>query len=663
MTYDWEKHKETLRDLYKSRKTYHEIREYMILNHGFKASINAYKEVLKKQWGWDKYIRGTVSGHNIVKRKSRPKRQTLELGQNSVPGGLREDPQPSFQGQHNGEQENTSSSSQPFRNTAGTQAARNTESPPLGPGGMIDVRKWPYIEGSPQWWREGKTVPYNGHVGSIWNDLGCFLLSPISSGTVCNCSIFFSSPWHRFRYFSFPEKLRLLKTFSIMSCMGEYHRNLYGEDMLRVLYTVLGTIEVYYGQYSVDTDSFGKGMRWSLDLIRRTQRRVERMGQLVLRYPARYPLDIIRLGHLSLTLVLPTLTFIFRGEEFIVLIEKTASLFWCMLRVVGEGWRSSLRQQALEGGIGGHDHLNSLLDEIGQPQGGSFALHWDRYISLVLQTHLELYENQRTDELRQSQTAFNLRQLGTEILSGQVPFGKLHLLVETSAHLFGLGTGQSPSCSISLDAFVKLWPKDLQLEEPQSNPLELKIPLRRSPGGKPGARALGTTKFAETTKLLAGSCQKRGDPQIAVDIYYVFHRILMYIDMDSYIYALQTGSTNTILSSISMLLIEGNMRVEEIGFWETNFGILTRLYTRNRWFHEFSQHETRRDFITAFSILFKLSIQDPRINRHQENNNRLRKRLTEIWDTTVPEIPWPWDHESSLGLNHHNFLGPNDLGL
>ncbi|EGX47126.1 hypothetical protein AOL_s00097g172 [Orbilia oligospora ATCC 24927] len=618
--------------------------------------------MLKKQWGWDKYIRGTVAGHNIVKRKSRPKRQTLELGQNSVPGRLREDPLPSFQGQHNGGQENTSSSSQPFQNMADTQAARNTESPPLESNDIIDERTWPYIEGSPQWWREGKIDPYDGHVTSRWNYLGCFLLSPTSSGTVCNCPNF-SSPWNRFRYFSLPEKLRLLKTFSIMSCMGEYHRTGYGKDMLRVLYTVLGTIEVYYGQYSVDTDSFGKGMRWSLDLIRRTQRRVERMGQLVLRYPARYPLDIIRLGHLSLTLVLPTLTFIFRGEEFIALIEKTASLFWCMLRVVGEGWRSSLRQQALEGGIGGHDHLNSLLDEIGQPQGGSFALHWDRYISLVLQTNLGLYENQRTDELRQSQTAFNLRQLGTEILSGQVPFGKLHLLVETSAHLFELGTGQSPSCSISLDAFVKLWPKDLQLEEPQSNPLELKIPLRRSPGGKPGARALVTTKFAETTKLLAGSCQKRGDPQIAVDIYYVFHRILVDVDTDLYIYALQTGPTSTILSSISMLLIEGNMRGEEVGFWGTHFDIVMGLHSPTWWFRGFSQRETKRDFITAFSILFKLSTQDPRINRHQEDNNRLRKRLTETWDCRVLEIPWPWYHESSLGLNHHNFLSPNDLVL
>ncbi|KAF3114374.1 hypothetical protein TWF706_008303 [Orbilia oligospora] len=656
MTYDWEKHKATLHNLYRSRKTYHEIREYMILNHGFKASINAYKEMLKKQWGWDKYIRGTVAGHNIVKRKSRLKRQTLELGQNSVPRELREDPLPSLQGQHNGEQENTSSSSQPFRNTAGTQAARNTESPPLEPDDIIDERTWSYIEGSPRWWREGKTVPYNGHVGSMWNNLGCFLHSSTSSGTVCNFPNF-SSPWNRFRYFSLPEKLRLLKTFSITSVLEVGHRIRYGEDMMRILYTVLGIIEVYYGQYNVDTDSFGEGMRWSWDLIRRVQRRVERMGQLVLRYPARNLLDIIRLGHLSLTLVLPTLEFIFRGEEFTALVEKTASLFWCMLRVVGEGWGLSLRQQALEGGIGGHEHLNSPLDEIGQPQDGSFALHWDRFISLVLQIKIGPYGNQRTNELRQSQTAFNLRQLGTEILSGQVPFGQLHLLVKTGAHLFELGTGRSNRCSISLDAFVKPWPKDLQLEGPQSNPLELEMPLQRSPGGKPGALALVTTKFAETTKLLADNCQKRGNPQIAVDIYYVFYRILIYVDTDSYIYALQTEPTSTILSSISMLLIEGNMRGEEIGFWETHFDSLMRLYSLNWQLRGFSQRETKINFITAFLKPLKLSIQDPRINRHQEDKNRLRKRLTEIWYTTLPEILWP------LGLNDHNFLGPNDLGL
>ncbi|KAF3207343.1 hypothetical protein TWF679_008410 [Orbilia oligospora] len=656
MTYDWEKHKETLHNLYRSRKTYHEIREYMILNHGFKASINAYKEMLKKQWGWDKYIRGTVAGHTVVKRKSRPKRQILELDQNSIPRESREDPLPSLQGQHNGEQENMSFSSQPFQNTAGTQAAWNTESPPLGSNNIIDERTWPYIEGSPNWWRDGKMHIYIH--GSMWNEnLGCFLQSSTSSGSVCNCPNF-SSPWDRFRYFSLPEKLRLLKSFSIISVLGFPGRHEYGRDMICVLYAILGIIEAYYGRYSVDTESSGKRMRWDRDLVASVRRRVKQMDRLVLKHPARNPLDIIRLGHLSLTLILPIIAFTSFGDG--PLIERIASLLWRILYVGGKEWGASLRKRALEGCIEGHEHLDSPIDEIGQLQDGSFALLWERLIFLALRTKLGLYDNQGTDELRQIQTAFDLRRLGTKIISGQVPFGQLHLLVGAGAHLFELGTGRDNRCSISLDAFVKLWPKDLQLEEPQSSPLGLKIPLRSSPGDKPGAQALATTKFAETTKLLADNCQKRGDTQTALDTYYIFHRILVSVNTDSYIYALQTESTSTILSSISMLLLERNMRGDEVGFWETQFGILEGLSRRLPFL--FRKNEAKSDFITLFSILFKLSTQDPRINRHQEDNNRLRKRLAEIWDTVL-EIPWPWDHESSLGLNHHNFLGPDDLGL
>ncbi|KAF3161343.1 hypothetical protein TWF788_002550 [Orbilia oligospora] len=634
MTYDWEKHKETLHNLYRSRKTYHEIREYMILNHGFKASINAYKEMLKSNGDGISIV---VAGNTIVKRKSRSKRQMLELNQKNIPRELREDSLSRFQGQHNGEQENTSSSSQLSRNTADTRAARNTESQPLESNDIVDERTWPYIEGSPQWWREGNIHPYS--YGSIWdNNLGCFLRSSTSSGSVCNCPNF-SSPWDCFRYFSLPEKLRLLKSLNIISVLGFPDRYEYGRDMICVLYTILGIIEVYYGEYSVDTESFGKGTRWSWDLVVRVQRRVEQMGQLVLKHPARNPLDIIRLGHLSLTLILPIVAFTPLGEGLRALIERIASLLWRILYVGGKEWGASLRKRALEGCIEGHEHRDSPLDEIGQPQDGSFALHWDRFMSLVLQTNLGPYENQKIDELRQSQTAFNLRQLVTEILPEQVPFGKLHLL----AHLFELGTGRSTRCSISSDAFVKLWPKDLQLEEPQSNPLELKIPLRNSPDGKPGVQALVITKLAKTAKLLADSCQKRGDTQIAVDTYYIFHRILIYADTDSYIYALQTEPTSTILSSISMLLIERDMRCEEVGFWETHFEILETLSRPLPFL--FRESEAQSDFITAFSILFKLSTQDPRINRHQEDNNRLRKRLTKIWDSTIPETPWPWGHE------------------
>ncbi|KAF3224203.1 hypothetical protein TWF106_004404 [Orbilia oligospora] len=647
MTYDWEKHKETLRDLHKSGNTYHEIRDYMILNHGFKASINAYKEMLKKQWGWDKYIRGTVAGHNVVKRKSRPKRQMLELDQNTIPPPreLREDPLPSLQGQHNGEQENTSSSSQPFQNTADTQAARNTETQLLEPNDIIDERTWPYVEGSPRWWREENIVPYT--YDSIWdNNLGCFLRSSTNSGSVCNCPSF-SSPWHCFRYFSLSEKLRLLKNFSIITALGIYPRGEYGGDMMRVLDTTLWIIEIYYGEYSVDRRRFDQEIWRGEDLVRRIQRRVERMGQLVLKRPKRNLLDIIRLGHLSVTLILPTLAFIFPRKYIGTLIEGTASLFWGMLHTGGKEWGSSLRQQALAWGMERHGYLDNPFNEVRQLQDGLFALHWDQFIYPVLRANLGPCENQRTDktkrcDLPQSQTAFDLRRLGAEILSGQVPFGQLHLLVETGVHPFELDQGQpvlSTRRSTSLEAFVKLWPKDPQLEELQSYFPRLEIPLRDSPGGEPGVLALAIAKFAETTRLLADSSKKKGDIRIALDIYTIFQRRLISIRMDLYIYAIQTEPTSGILSSISMLLIERNMRSEEVKFWETHLETLANLH--GIWVAEYRKSETKRDFLVGFAILFKLSTRDPRLNRHPEHDARLKLRLVQVWGSSVPELPWP----------------------
>ncbi|KAK6506409.1 hypothetical protein TWF506_011319 [Arthrobotrys conoides] len=639
MTYDWEKHKETLRGLYQARKTYHEIREYMILNHDFKASINAYKEMLKKQWGWDKYHRGTISGRTIVKRKSRLKQQNLERENVKVSREPPDVPPPRLQEQRNKGEKNINPSSQLLQSTTDTQTAQGSSYSPIQSIDNPSEGTWPYFAGSLKWWEEN--FSYHHACASFEGSKTSYIGQPLTSPPHCCDCLNDFGPRRRFGYFKLSEKLRLLKNVSILSLLDTDHRRDYGKDMLRILDTVLGIIELYYGKPEFIDENHGcTSSSTELFLIKRVRNRARRMQQLIFERPTRNFLGIIRLGHLSLTLILPTVAFAFHREEYISLIQETASLVWNLLSTWGGRWASSLHFQALGAGVEGHENPGSLFDETPLLLYGSVASYWNQYIFLVLRTYLGICKNRRTGGLEEcnpeGKTSRLLRpnffgptrsfkDLGAEILSGEVPFSWIRWLLEKE------GSESDPIEQPGVDmiqpmsAFIENWPKSPPLEELQSAPLELITPVCGDYIflNQAGIPTSAITKFAETTKRLAHSYQKIGDTHIALDIYNIFHQRLLSFSTDSYFYAIQTKDAGTILSSISMLLVKKDMRQEKVQFWGTHIQKFIIPHKPECRF----ENIIKKKFGITFQTILELFVQKNRSRMYHEDTNRLEKQL------------------------------------
>ncbi|RVD84957.1 uncharacterized protein DFL_003293 [Arthrobotrys flagrans] len=627
MTYDWEKYKETLRGLYNDRMTYDDIREYMIAKHKFKASINAYKETFKKRWGWDKYnrgtISGTISGGCIVKRKSRPRRPVWESDCNTILQEPREAPSHSPPEQYNKEQENANSSSQPFQNTANTQSTQISESTHLEPNDTIGEDAWPYLETSPNWWwwKEVGASSIAGRSKSVRSP-EC-LWQKASETPPCYCWKDFGLDG-RYGYFTLPEKLRLLKSFSIISLLSEHKRHEYARDMLRILDITIMTIGRCYGNsLAPGYESYSGESLNNIYLVGKIKSRVERLHQIIRQRSARRSLDILCLGHTTLTLTLPILAFAFHSSDHTSFIRETASFVFDLLVDVKKGLTPSPRPQILEEGIERYGDIDSLPDEVFQPLNELATSYWSQYIYLILRTYLPVRENAVTRRLEEHvpKLTYNrtsgLMNLGIRVLSGlegaEKLFGLIALIFNNKkrngldGQIYGTNT----------TAIAANWSQETPEELQQST----------------------ISKLARTTKVLANTYQKIGDTHIVLEIYHTFHRRLLYTNLDAYPRAVTEEHVDTVLHRFSTFCIEKNMLEQEIALLGLH---ATRLQNASEKsiIQIFTAPKDIYIFLTAFTIIFGLSIQNSRLRKGREDTIRLTKPLIELWNRAVPGEHW-----------------------
>ncbi|KAK6497659.1 hypothetical protein TWF481_012064 [Arthrobotrys musiformis] len=656
MTYDWEKHKETLRGLYEAGMTYKNIREYMIVHHSFDASINSYKDVFTKRWKWRRYNRGaTADGYRVKRKSCHPKRSTL------APNGMRKGtsqesgctPSPGVQEQLDREQENIDPFDQPLQDVASIHARENQdpfESLALGLGPLtlpelvleplpgpsrlqpITIDTTPgnrlslYLENSPKWWEDtvnpligrGESTQHEP-TGCLWN----------RSTPQCQCSKDFGSGG-RYEYVPLPDKLRLLKIFGAVSLVPVQKFLGLVLELLRILDTILRLIEAYLGVRSwepIDDDGF-KSYRWSL--FDRIRARAKRLGRV--RFgpenvqSIEMHIHIFCLGHMSLALVLPTIVFsmhlrriLFMGSHGGFVGEVCTVIF------------NLLVQMAMGEGLGWGGDIDSLPDDISKALDGPAASIeiWGEYLFLIVQSslHPRLGENSTLsdDEFTLKFKTFTepddmLFTIGRRILSKdeKALFATVSSILDhRNDPPYHENQQQRAQETVTRDDIARNWPREMAGLE------QYKFAM---------------TKLARATTLVVDDCQKAagsleaGDSEVAFEIYKVFHRglVSVYRNWEVYVETLREGLAGKVLSEFSTFCIENDMHEEEVDFLEEHLQRLDRRTkadstTPERAIGSFG------DFFIVFDVVSTIYTRNHGI-RTPKQNSRLKRIMGEVWD-------------------------------
>ncbi|KAK6331702.1 hypothetical protein TWF718_002248 [Orbilia javanica] len=553
MTYDWEKHKETLYGLYQDRMTYKEIREHMVHNYSFKASINSYKEMFKKQWGWDKYVRGATAGGSIVKRRSRSERQTVgrnrldskpEFNDSSIPQEpqytLPRPPNPEDQGHDNEEEErenfeNEDLAGEPFQSTANIRGTWALEPTNLEHSDVHGEDPWPYFQNSPKWWEhEGSPV--------------CLWQPPYQSPNLCRCDEDFGIGGC-YGYLRLPEKLRLLKSFGLISLLPPGDRAGFRADMLYILSTTIKMMETCYGKTTESAFGALEHDIWKL---------VRLLRRATLKRRERRPLDILHLGHLTFTLTLPILVFTTHDLSAIVYIRNVASLFFDLLvRAKAASAQSSLPPHILESLSQGRDDedTDTLPDWMPLHTDGLISSYWAQYIHSNLRVRLSLHGDPVKHSLQQfghhqrGRENAALLALGIKALSEEE--GLIDSVYSMLHHKKGDEIGpHTHDMNANTQHQIK---SDIAMNWPRETPEELKQP------------AIAT--LARTTKLLADNYKKIASPQIVFEIYDKFHRMLL-TTSDVYPEAIANDDVDAVLCEFSTFCIHNGMHDQEAAIFD-----------------------------------------------------------------------------------------------